>query len=181
MLSPRMLECSNSDQTDVREARSRSHFMLLTSIFFQSAPPPRPIPFNPTLSSHSAANLVLLLVSLPPAARLRRGNPLSLNKDSPQALIRSGARPVCVIVCVVCACDSVCIWHIFRKWAWLIREFIVWERQEQTAADSERLSAYIAALQKSLKLAHDWCRKSVCVCASKRNWVFSDNSDGYND
>lgn len=113
MLSPRMLECSNSDQTDVREARSRSHFMLLTSIFFQSAPPPRPIPFYPTLSSHSPANLVLLLVSLPPAARLRRGNPLSLNKDSPQALIRSGARPVCVIVCVVCVRVIACAYDTY--------------------------------------------------------------------
>lgn len=55
---------------------------------------------HPTLSSLSAANLVLLLVSLLLAARLRRGNPLSSNKDSPHALIRSGARPIALCVCV---------------------------------------------------------------------------------
>lgn len=70
----------------VHEARSRSIFVVLTS----TPVPTRPPATSLTLSSHSAANL--LLVSMLPAARLRRGNPLSSNKDSPHALIASGAR-----------------------------------------------------------------------------------------
>ena len=51
LLSQRMLAgpnlLSNSDQTEDREARSRSHLMLLNSIFFHPPRPPRPTPLTP--------------------------------------------------------------------------------------------------------------------------------------
>lgn len=59
-------------------------------------------PSTSNLFSHSATNLSLL-VSLPPAARLRRGNPLSTNKD--RALIRSGVS-AWVCVCEMYAHDT---------------------------------------------------------------------------
>lgn len=57
--------------------------------------------------------------------------------------------------------------------------YCVTTTERQTEEDNERVSAYMTALQNPK--VSTWCTGSVCVCAGKKNWVFSRSGARYHD